>query len=1139
MFLINSPKKNKIGWRKFMPKNKILNTKIDQEKADVKNLRKQLRESEQKVLQLEKQYRDIVDNANEGVCVVDYKEIIIYVNKMMIRMLGYNETELIGKPFRTFLSKESKKTASKKLIERHKGVSDRYEIEFVGKGGKKIHTIVSASPVADGKKKVVGGMGLFLDITEQKKAEEACSRLASFPEYNPSPVIEADLTGHVHYLNPAARQLMPDLEQKGFGHPWLSAWEGMIRGFRKGQSNSNTREVIVGNKFYQQVIHYVSEIDRVRIYGMDITERRRNEETLSKLNRTLKALSDSSQTLIGATDEAQYLQEVCQIIVEDCGHAMVWIGYAENDREKTARPIASAGFEQGYLDKLNITWSDKERGRGPTGTAIRTGKPSFCRSMLTDQKFEPWRKEAIKRGYASSAVFLLKDADRTFGAINIYSKEPDAFSEDEVKLLAELADDISYGITVIRARTARDEAERKLRDTSQNLLQTRDYLDNLFNYANAPIITWDPKYRITRFNHAFERLTQRKGKEVLGEKLNILFPSKSKRKSLEHIRQASAGKNWESVEIPILRKDGITRIVLWNSATLYTPDGKKPIATIAQGQDITEIKKTEESLKKAHDELDKKVQERTRELRKTNKSLEREIEMRIKIENNLAEAKKNLDTIFESTQEGLALYDKEGRTVQINPALNKLFGVKRGIVGVNREEIAKNREKYFGYYMERYDDSIKTQKTVYSGKPVSNVMIKVHSTPPRYLEANYVPVKGAKGKVIGMIGSFRDVTVMKNQEVKITKQLLEAEKQKDRWQAIFENVEEGIFIIDPNLRIVQANDKSELMSGYFEKEMLGKPYYEVFGCHDRRGAHYPEFKPVTKALATGEAIPYEEHLHTCKDGREIWVGVSYTPIFDDKGDVDQLVGVIRDITAIKELERAKSEFVSLASHELRTPLTVINGYLSLLLSGDIGKIDGEVDSKSFMAATKKIYGETNRLTKLVEDLLNVSRIEEGRLKINLRKIQFTETVSEVINDFKPIAEQKNIKLNLRNKFDGRENLVLVDRDKIKQVLVNLIDNSIKYTNEGGSIKVECFAKDGEIITQVSDTGIGIKPEMLPRIFEKFQQATGSYLKDNKGSGLGLFIVKSLIELQKGKVWAESDLNKGSKFTFTLPLVADN
>jgi PAS domain S-box-containing protein len=1139
-----------------MPKNKILNTKIEQEKVEVENLRKQLRESEQKVVQLEKQYKEVINNANEGIWITGDKGVIVYVNKMMAGMLGYTEKEIIGRPYLNFI--KEKKVAESKFKQRQKGIKERYELEFIGKGGRIIYTNVAASPIKDEKGKFVGALGLFSDITERKRSEEALStsrnQLRSILDNTPGFVYALDLEERFLIVNKALSELLNSSPVQMIGKKRSEFMDKATA----SQHEANDRKVVKAGtplefeeygSFESRGFTFLTTKFPLRdkqgkIYAVagisyDITERKNAEKILTKLNRTLKALSDSNQALMRVTEESSYLKETCKIVVNDCGYSLVWIGFAENDANKTVRPVANAGFDQGYLAKLNITWADTERGLGPTGTAIRTGKPSICRNMLTDPEFAPWRDEAIKRGYASSIALPLLDKGKAFGAINIYWKEPDAFSKDEVELLTELASGLSYGITVVRARKYREKAELELRGSEEDLRETRDYLNTLFNYANAPIITWDPKYRITRFNHAFERLTQRKGKEVLGEKLNILFPSKSKRKSLEHIRQASVGKNWESVEIPILRKDGITRIVLWNSATLYTPDGKKPIATIAQGQDITEIKKTEESLKKAHDELDKKVQERTRELRKTNKSLEREIEMRIKTENNLAEAKKNLDTIFESTQEGLALYDKEGHTVQINPALNKLFGVKRDIVGVSREKIAKNREKYFGYYMERYDDSIKTQKTVYSGKPVSNVMIKVHSTPPRYLEANYVPVKGAKGKVIGMIGSFRDVTVMKNQEVKITKQLLEAEKQKDRWQAIFENVEEGIFIIDHNLRIVQANDKSELMSGYFEKEMLGKPYYEVFGCHDRRGVHYPEFNPVAKALATGEAIPYEEHLHTCKDGREIWVGVSYTPIFDDKGDLDQLVGVIRDITAIKELERAKSEFVSLASHELRTPLTVINGYLSLLLSGDIGKIDGEVDNKSFMATTKKIYGETNRLTKLVEDLLNVSRIEEGHLKINLRKVQFTESIEEVINDFKPIAEQKNIKLELKSEFNGSRDLVLIDRDKIKQVLVNLVDNAIKYTNEGGRIKVECFAKDGEIITQVSDTGIGIKPEMLPRIFEKFQQATGSYLKDNKGSGLGLFIVRSLIELHKGKVWVESDLNKGSKFTFTLPLVADN
>ena len=126
---------------------------------------------------------------------------------------------------------------------------------------------------------------------------------------------------------------------------------------------------------------------------------------------------------------------------------MVWIGYAEQDEAKTVRPVAQAGFEKGYLETVNITWADTERGWGPTGTAIRTGKPSSCKNMLTDPNFKPWREEAIKRGYASSAVFPLIAAGKAFGAITIYSTAPDSFSEKEAQLLSEMADDISYGIT--------------------------------------------------------------------------------------------------------------------------------------------------------------------------------------------------------------------------------------------------------------------------------------------------------------------------------------------------------------------------------------------------------------------------------------------------------------------------------------------------------------------------------------------------------------------------------------------------------------------------------------------------------------------------------------------------------------------
>ena len=168
--------------------------------------------------------------------------------------------------------------------------------------------------------------------------------------------------------------------------------------------------------------------------NLDITERKQKEEELRRLNRTLTALGKSSKAMMRARKRVGISQDVCRIIVEDCGHAMVWIGFAEDDDARTVRPVAYAGFEEGYIETLKITWADTPRGRGPTGTAIRTGQPSICRNMQTDPLFKPWREEAIKRGYASSVVVPLMDGGKAIGAINIYSREPDPFTKDEVTL---------------------------------------------------------------------------------------------------------------------------------------------------------------------------------------------------------------------------------------------------------------------------------------------------------------------------------------------------------------------------------------------------------------------------------------------------------------------------------------------------------------------------------------------------------------------------------------------------------------------------------------------------------------------------------------------------------------------------------
>ncbi len=209
----------------------------------------------------------------------------------------------------------------------------------------------------------------------------------------------------------------------------------------------------------------------------DITDRKLAEELLRRINRELRAISNCNQTLMRAEDEQTLLNDICRIICDDAGYRMSWVGYAEDDAAKTIRPVASAGFEDGYLERAAITWDETERGNGPSGIAIRSGKSSTIQDFGVDPMARPWREDALQRGYRSSAALPLKDERGVvFGILCIYSSEPEAFTPGEIRLLEELAGDLAFGITTLRTRTERNQAEEALKESEQ---QYRELLENL------------------------------------------------------------------------------------------------------------------------------------------------------------------------------------------------------------------------------------------------------------------------------------------------------------------------------------------------------------------------------------------------------------------------------------------------------------------------------------------------------------------------------------------------------------------------------------------------------------------------------------------------------------------------------------
>ncbi|MFH0840488.1 MAG: ATP-binding protein [bacterium] len=258
---------------------------------------------------------------------------------------------------------------------------------------------------------------------------------------------------------------------------------------------------------------------------------------------------------------------------------------------------------------------------------------------------------------------------------------------------------------------------------------------------------------------------------------------------------------------------------------------------------------------------------------------------------------------------------------------------------------------------------------------------------------------------------------------------------------------------------------------------------------------------------------------------------SQTKQFNEKltEEVERATAEVRQANVeLKKLDKAKSEFISIASHQLRTPLTVIKGYASMMLDGSFGEIDPKIREN-----IKKIFDSNERLIGLVEDLLNVSRIESGRLKFDFEKCQLEDIIASVVEELTPNVQAQGLYI----KFKQPTGLpaMLIDKRKIRQVIMNMIDNSVKYTKLGG-INLELTQHGDVLHFCITDTGMGISPTDLPNLFKKFSRGEDTSIVHTEGTGLGLYVGKQMVEAHGGKIWAESEGNgKGSKFCFELPV----
>jgi len=337
---------------------------------------------------------------------------------------------------------------------------------------------------------------------------------------------------------------------------------------------------------------------------------------------------------------------------------------------------------------------------------------------------------------------------------------------------------------------------------------------------------------------------------------------------------------------------------------------------------------------------------------------------------------------------------------------------------------------------------------------------------------------------------------------------------KAQQQVLFNSMLEGLLLLDRNRRIYLANRAFKNLFG-IKTELRGKTIMEALRVHELA-------ELVERVEGAGQVFDYELKLPELS---ERWLQVNAAAISNSAGEREGTILVFHDLTRLKRLERTREEFVANVSHELRTPLSLIKGYVETLLDG--ARKNPEV-AERFL---KIIERNAQRLDLLIQDLLTISALEAGRVKLNLQPVELRPLVEKVMGDLKPPADNKSV--TLVNQVP--ELVATADVGRLEQVFANLVDNAIKYGRTQGTVTVGGGkAEDGKIEVFVQDDGPGIPPEALERVFERFYRVDKARSREQGGTGLGLSIVKHIVQSHGGKVWVKSELGKGATFFLTLP-----
>jgi PAS domain S-box-containing protein len=519
------------------------------------------------------------------------------------------------------------------------------------------------------------------------------------------------------------------------------------------------------------------------------------------------------------------------------------------------------------------------------------------------------------------------------------------------------------------------------------------------------------------------------------------------------------------------------------------------------------------------------------------------------MEEKLQQVVEEWSVTFDSITDLVSIHDKDFKIIRVNKAYANAFKMKpRELIGRTCYEVVHETKEPW--------PSCPHKRALETKKPATVEFFEPHLG--IYLEVSTSPIFDDKGEVTGTVHLTKDITERKRVEEAL-------HKSEEKYRGLVSHIKLGIFRSTPGPtgKLLEVNPALEELTGYSRKELLQMNVSDLYLYPEEREAVLEE-----AVSAIGKAT--QERYFRKKDGAKIIVSDTKVAVRGSSGEILYFDGILEDITErirmerelqerneqldvqneelqsqteelmtqqqelierTGEVERAtqlKSEFLAGMSHELRTPLNVIIGFSELMRDEVPGKINNEQRQ-----CLEDVLGSSQHLLNLIDDILDLSKIELGKAELNLTNLALTEVIEPLARTMLPVLAPGKHSLDVE--IEEGLPLVHADKAKLSEVLLNLLSNAAKFTPDGGKLKIEAIRKGDWCRVSVIDNGIGIKEENQEQIFEPFCQLDNPLTKERSGTGLGLALVKQIVEKHGGQIWVESEYEKGSRFTFTLPL----